>query len=106
MKKLTVIITTVLVGGLVAQGPVGWLCDTFDRRKITFVMAIIAQSLSPQLAGTGFGIATLWQYVGITVAAPLIGYFFQTPQSLPLTFLSMSVFAFASAVIAFTVRAK
>jgi hypothetical protein len=40
------------------------------------------------------------------VAAPLIGYFFQTTQSLPLTFLSMSAFAFASAVTAITLRAK
>jgi MFS family permease len=71
-----------------------------------FVMVIIAQSLSPKLVGTGFGIATLWQYIGITVAAPLIGYFFQTTQSLPLTFLSMSAFAFASAVTAITLRAK
>ena len=71
-----------------------------------FVMAIIAQSLSPKLAGTGFGIATLWQYIGITVAAPLIGYFLQTTQSLPLTFLSMSAFALASAVTALTLRAK
>jgi MFS family permease len=71
-----------------------------------FVMAIIAQSLSPKLASTGFGIATLWQYVGITVAAPLIGYFLQTTQSLPLTLLSMSAFAFAGAVTAITLRAK
>ena len=71
-----------------------------------FVMAIIAQSLSPKLASTGFGIATLWQYVGITVAAPLIGYFLQTTQSLPLTLLSMSAFAFASGVTAITLRAK
>lgn len=71
-----------------------------------FVMAIIAQSLSPKLASTGFGIATLWQYVGITVTAPLIGYFLQITQSLPLTLLSMSAFAFASAVTAITLRAK
>jgi NNP family nitrate/nitrite transporter-like MFS transporter len=71
-----------------------------------FIMVIIAQSLSPKLAGTGFGIATLWQYIGTTVAAPLIGYFFQTTQSLPLTFLSMSAFAFASAVTAITLRTK
>lgn len=71
-----------------------------------FVMAIIAQSLSPKLAGTGFGVATFWQYIGITVAAPLVGYFFQISQSLPLTFLSMSAFAFASAVAAVTLRAK
>jgi MFS family permease len=71
-----------------------------------FVMAIIAESLSPKQAGTGFGIATFWQYIGITVAAPLVGYFFQTSQSLPLTFLSMSAFAFASAVAAVTLRAK
>ncbi len=71
-----------------------------------FVMAIIAQSLSPKQAGTGFGIATLWQYIGITVAAPLIGYFLQTTQSLSLTFLSMSAFALAAAVTALTLRAK
>jgi len=69
-------------------------------------MAIVAQSLPPRLSGTGFSIVTLCQNIGIALSAPLGGYLFQTTQSLVLTFLGISLFAFASAATALTIKSK
>lgn len=69
-------------------------------------MAVVAESLPPQLSGTGFGVVTLCQNVGITLSAPLAGYFLQTTQSLLLTFLGLSLFALAGAITGLTIRTK
>jgi len=69
-------------------------------------MAVVAESLPPRLSGTGFGIVTLCQNVGITLSAPLAGYLLQTTQSLLLTFFGMSLFAFAGTVTALTIKTK
>jgi len=70
------------------------------------VMAVTADSLPPNLAGTGFSIVTLCQNIGITVSAPLAGYLIQTTQSLSLTFFGISLFTLAGAVIALTLKTK
>lgn len=70
------------------------------------VMAITAQTLPPKLAGMGFGVVTFWQSIGATFAAPIIGYFLQITQSLPLTFFGLSIFAFCGAAVALTIRTK
>jgi MFS family permease len=70
------------------------------------VMAIVAQSLPPRLSGTGFGIVTLCQNIGIAVSAPLAGYLLQATQSLVLTFFGISVFVLASAATALTMKSK
>jgi MFS family permease len=70
------------------------------------VMAITGQTLPPKLAGMGFGVVTFSQNIGITLTVPIIGYFIQVTNSLPLTFLGMSVFAFCGAAVALTVRTK
>lgn len=69
-------------------------------------MAIVAQNLPLRLSGTGFGILTLCQNVGISLGAPLASYMMQTTQSLVLTFSGISLFAFAGAVAALTIRTK
>ena len=69
-------------------------------------MAVVAESLPPQLSGTGFGVVTLCQSVGITLSAPLAGYFLQTTQSLLLTFLGLSLFALAGAITGLTIRTR
>ncbi|PIU59619.1 hypothetical protein COS86_03335 [Candidatus Bathyarchaeota archaeon CG07_land_8_20_14_0_80_47_9] len=69
-------------------------------------MAVVAESLPPRLSGTGFGIVTLCQNVGITLSAPLAGYFLQTTQSLLLTFLGLSLFALAGAITGLTIRTR
>ena len=70
------------------------------------VMAITGQTLPPKLAGMGFGVFTFSQNIGITLTAPIIGYFIQVTNSLPLTFLGISVFAFCGAAVALTVRTR
>lgn len=70
------------------------------------VMTISAESLPPNMAGTGFSIVTLCQNIGITLSAPLAGYLLQTTQSLSLTFLGISLFAFAGAITALTLKTK
>lgn len=68
------------------------------------VMATTADSLPPNLAGTGFSIVTLCQNIGITLSAPLAGYIIQTTGSLELTFLGISLFALAAAITTLTLR--
>jgi len=70
------------------------------------VMAIVAENLPPRLSGIGFSIITLCQNVGITLSAPLAGYLLQSTQSLQLTFFGISLFSFAGAVTALTIKTK
>lgn len=70
------------------------------------IMAIVGQTLRPELVGMGFGIVTFWQNVGSALTAPLIGSLLEATQSLPLTLFGMSIFAFCGAVLALTIHAK
>ena len=70
------------------------------------VMVIITQNLPLRLSGTGFGVLTLCQNLGISLGPPVAGYLMQTTQSLILTFSGISLFAFAGAVTALTIRTK
>jgi len=70
------------------------------------VMAITAQTLPPKLAGMGFGVITLWQNIGIAVTAPIVGYFISITNSLSLTFVGLSIFAYVGAIIALTLHSK
>jgi len=70
------------------------------------VMTIPPQNLPPHLAGTGFSIVTLCQNIGVSLSAPLAGYLIQTTHSLSLTFIGLSLFAFAGAIAALTLRTK
>jgi len=88
---LTLLLSVIILGTAAATVP-------------PMVMAITAESLPPNLAGTGFSIVTLCQNIGITLSAPLAGYLIQTTRSLLLTFLGISLFAFAGAVTALTLK--
>ena len=70
------------------------------------VMTIPPQSLPPRLAGTAFSVITLCQNVGVTLSAPYAGYLIQTTQYLPSIFLGISLFAFAAAATALTLRTR
>lgn len=70
------------------------------------VMAITGQTLPPKQAGMGFGIVSFWQNLGSALTAPAIGYFIQVTNSLPLTFLGMSLFAFLATAVAFSVTTR
>ncbi len=70
------------------------------------VMVVTADSLPPSLAGTGFSIVTFCQNIGITLSAPLAGYILQTTQHIETTFFGVSLFAFAAAITAVTLRSR
>jgi predicted MFS family arabinose efflux permease len=70
------------------------------------VMAIAARTLNQKQAGISFGIMTMWQNVGITITAPVIGYILQASQSMVLTFASLSLISVVLAAITFTTKTK
>lgn len=70
------------------------------------VMAVTADNLSPNLAGTGFSIVTFCQNIGIAASGPIAGYILQTTGRLDSTFLGISVFALAAGSVAVTLKSK
>jgi MFS family permease len=70
------------------------------------VMTIPPQNLPSNLVGTGFSIVALCQNIGVALSAPLAGYLIQTTHSLSLTFIVVSMFAFASAITALTLKTR
>lgn len=70
------------------------------------VMAITGQSLPPKQAGMAFGVVSFWQNLGSALTAPAIGYLIQTTNSLPLTFVGMSLFAFLATMVALSVTTR
>ncbi len=72
----------------------------------SLVMAVTADSLPPNLAGTGFSIVTFCQNIGIAASGPIAGYILQTTGRLDSTFLGISVFALAAGAVAVTLKSK
>lgn len=70
------------------------------------VMATAARSLPPKHAGAGFGVMTMWQNIGITITAPLIGYILQASGSMLITFASLAVFSLVIAAITLTAHSR
>lgn len=70
------------------------------------IMAIAARTLPQKQAGISFGVMTMWQNIGITITAPLIGYILQTSQSMILTFAGISIISVFLAAITLTTKSK
>jgi MFS family permease len=70
------------------------------------IMAIAARTLPQKQAGISFGVMTMWQNIGITITAPLIGYILQTSQSMILTFAGISILSVFLAAITLTTKSK
>ena len=70
------------------------------------IMAIAARTLPQKQAGISFGVMTMWQNIGITITAPLIGYILQTSRSMILTFAGISIISVFLAAIALTTKSK
>jgi MFS family permease len=68
------------------------------------VMALAARTLSPKQAGISFGLMTMWQYVGITITAPLVGYILQVSESMFITFATLALFSGIIALLALTTK--
>jgi MFS family permease len=70
------------------------------------VMATAARSLPPKQAGVGFGVMTMWQNIGITITAPLVGYILQASGSMLITFSSLAIFSLVIAAITLTAHSR
>jgi MFS family permease len=70
------------------------------------ILALTARASSPEYAGAAFGLTTIFQMVGTTVTAPLIGYIIETTQSDQVTYFFISCFALVSVVIALVMHSK
>jgi MFS family permease len=70
------------------------------------IMAIAARTLPQKQAGISFGVMTMWQNIGITITAPLIGYILQISQSMILTFASISLLSVFLAALILTTKSK
>ena len=70
------------------------------------VMATAARSMPPKQAGVGFGVMTMWQNLGITITAPLVGYILQASGSMLITFASLAVFSLIVAGITLTAHSR
>lgn len=70
------------------------------------IMAIAARTLPQKQAGISFGVMTMWQNIGITISAPLIGYILQTSQSMILTFAIISLFSIVLAGLTLTTHTR
>jgi len=90
---LTLLLSVIILGIAAAMVP-------------PIVMTVTAENLPSTLAGTGFSIVTLCQNVGITLSAPVAGYIIQTTGRLDLTLFGISLFAFAGAITALTLKTK
>jgi MFS family permease len=70
------------------------------------IMAVAARTLPQKQAGITFGVMTMWQNIGITITAPLIGYILQTSQSMILTFACISIISVFLTVITLTTKSR
>jgi MFS family permease len=68
------------------------------------VMALAARTLPPKQAGISFGLMTMWQYIGITITAPLVGYILQVSESMFVTFASLAMFSVIIAALVLSTK--
>ncbi len=62
--------------------------------------ALMANAMPLRQVGFGFGMMSFWNRTATVIAAPLVGFFLQTTQSMTLTFLFIAAFAIVGAVFA------
>jgi MFS family permease len=70
------------------------------------IMTMPSEILSQGSVGTGFGILTISQNVGITFGPPLAGYLFASTGSMELTFIGIAVFSIVGSFVAYKLRIK
>ena len=70
------------------------------------VSALPAEILEPEVVGIGFGVIALCLNIGVALAAPLFGYFFDVTGSLEMSFVGIAVFSVVGSVVAFSLRSK
>ena len=70
------------------------------------VSALPAELLEPEVVGVGFGVIALCLNIGVALAAPLFGYFFDVTGSLETSFVGIAAFSLVGSAVAFSLRTK
>ena len=65
-----------------------------------------AEILEPRLIGTGFGMMVVCLSIGVSLAAPLMGFLVDLTGSLVLRFTGAGIFSVLGAVVAYTLKTK
>lgn len=73
VRDLTIFVSAIYVGGLVAQYPIGWLSDRMDRRVVVFWLAVVGALvlMVPVLLDVPFAVLVIVGAVGGAVSNPL-----------------------------------
>lgn len=70
------------------------------------VSALPAEVLEPEVVGLGFGVMAVCLSIGVSLAAPLFGYFFDITGSPEVSFVAIAVFSVVGGLVAFTLKTK
>lgn len=70
------------------------------------VSALPVEILEPEVVGVGFGVIALCLNIGVALAAPLFGYFFDVTGSLESSFVGIAAFSVVGSVVAFSLKTK
>lgn len=69
------------------------------------VMALTSERMPAAQAGISFAVLTIWQNLGVMLAAPAVGFLLQFTASVAWAFIGISSFAFAAAAVALLLNA-
>jgi len=72
----------------------------------SIVSALPVEILEPEVVGVGFGVIALCLNIGVALAAPLFGYFFDVTGSLESSFVGIAAFSVVGSVVAFSLKTK
>jgi len=70
------------------------------------VSALPAEILEPEVVGIGFGVMAVCLNIGVALAAPLFGYFFDVTKSPQLSFVGVAAFSIVGAIVGATLKTK
>jgi len=70
------------------------------------VSTLPAEILELRLVGTGFGIMAVCSNIGVSLAAPLMGYFVDVTRSLVLSFAGAGTFSLMGSIVAYTLKTR
>jgi len=70
------------------------------------VSALPPEILELEVVGIGFGVMAVCLNIGVALAAPLFGYFFDVTKSLELSFVGVAVFSAVGGMVASTIKRK
>lgn len=70
------------------------------------VSALPVEILDPEVVGIGFGVMAACLNIGVSLAAPLFGYIFDSTGSLEVSFAGIAVFSVVGGIVALTLKTR